>query len=131
MSEPVLLALLFADRVITENNGKKGIIGTFGKFSAPAFPVNFPPWAIYVALTNVSGEHDFALTLTNMENSQVILPINGRVDVKTEDEVAELSFNVGGVLFPEPGRYALTLHLDGELLGSRVLFVEQLTPTET
>ena len=46
MGEPVFLALLTADRVITEKNDKKGIIGTFNKLAAPKFPARFPPWWI-------------------------------------------------------------------------------------
>ena len=33
MGEPVFLALITADRIITEKNEKKGIIGTFKSFS--------------------------------------------------------------------------------------------------
>jgi hypothetical protein len=36
MKEPVCTALLFADRIIVENNGKKGIIGTFSRIFAPS-----------------------------------------------------------------------------------------------
>ena len=35
MSEPVFVALLVADRVITEDNQKKGIIGTFNAWWEP------------------------------------------------------------------------------------------------
>ena len=41
-TEPVFVALLAADRVITEDNGKKAIIGTFTQFNAPKFPVFRP-----------------------------------------------------------------------------------------
>jgi len=130
MSEPVLVALLFADRIITENNNKKGIIGTFTKFYAPAFPFAFPPWGIYTAFTNIAGKHPFALTLTRVESSQVVLPINGEFENEHAEDVVELTFNLGGVLFPGPGRYSMTLHIDGELLGSRILYVEQMAPPE-
>ena len=76
MSEPVLLAILFADRVITENSNKKGIIGTFDKFISPNFPASFPAWAIYVAVTNIIGNHTFRINLTHIETNTVVLPIN-------------------------------------------------------
>jgi len=126
MSEPVLVALLFADRVITENNNKKGIIGTFTRFFAPQFPVTFPPWAIYAAAANAPGEHDFALTLTHTETNQVALPINGKFQALNADEIVELTINIGNAIFPKDGKYSLTFHIDGELIGSRILFVELL-----
>jgi len=124
VSEPVLVALLFADRVITENTNKKGIIGTFIRFFSPQFPAAFPPWAIYAAAANAAGEHDFALTLTHTETNQVVLPINGKFQAQTADDVIELTFNVANAVFPKEGKYVLTFHIDGELIGSRILFVE-------
>lgn len=126
MSEPVFVSLLFADRVITENTNKKGIIGTFNRFMSPQFPIAFPPWAIFAALTNAAGKHDFALTLANVESNQVVLPINGEFECAADDDVIELTFNVVGAVFPKPGRYSLSFHVDGELLGSRILFVERM-----
>jgi len=64
MAEPVLVALLFADRVIVEEkNKKKTIVGTFTRFYSDKFPVSFPPWYIYAAVTNISEDHSFSLNL--------------------------------------------------------------------
>ncbi len=128
MSEPILLSMIFADRVIVENNNKKGIIGTFDRFMSSTFPAIFPPWAIYVAVTNLTGKHNFSITLTQIETGNIILPINGELESPNQDQNMELFFNLAGIAFPEPGRYSLSVELDGELLGSRVLFVEQISP---
>jgi hypothetical protein len=124
--EPALVALLFADHIITENNGKKGIIGTFNRFTAPSFPVVFPPWAIYAAVTNLHGKHDFALTLIHTDTNQVIIPINGQFDVHSQNDVVELIFNIGNAHFHREGKYSLTFHIDGEIIGSRALFVDTM-----
>lgn len=124
MTEPILLAILFADRIIIENNNKKGIIGTFDKFIAQAFPVTFPPWGIYVSLTNITGKLPFAITLLHLETNQIVLPINGELESASPEQTIELTFNLAGVVFPSPGRYNLSVELGGELLGSRVLYVE-------
>src|SRR5262245_25181789 len=113
MSEPVLVGLIFADRIITENNGKKGIIGTFTQFHAARFPVTFPPWCIYAAVTNLIGKHNFAINLVNEETSQVILPIGGEMDVKERSDVIELDPVVTGAVFPAPGNYSLVFYIDG------------------
>jgi len=126
MKEPVCIALLFADRVIIENNGKKGIIGTFSKIFAQSFPVQTAPWAIYAAATNIVGKHEFTLTLNNMETNQAILPITGQLQSQNPEEVLELTFNTAGVTFPSEGKYSLSFSIDGELLSSIILYVELL-----
>lgn len=131
MKEPVCIALLFADRVIVENNGKKGIIGTFSKIFSPTFPVNSAPWGIYAAVTNIVGKHDFALTLTNMETDLDILPITGQLQSQNPEEVLELTFNTSGVTFPSVGKYSLSFTIDKELLSSIILYVELLTQPQS
>ncbi len=128
MTEPILLAILFADRIITENNNKKGIIGTFDKFISQSFPITFPPWAIYVSMTNITGKHPFELNLLHLETNQLVLPIQGELESVGPEQTIELTFNLGSILFQSPGRYNLSIELSGELLGSRVLYVESSEP---
>jgi hypothetical protein len=56
-------ALLIADRVIREDNGKRGIIGSFNTFNFPAFPAVAPPFVIYANLDDFTGEHEFSLSI--------------------------------------------------------------------
>lgn len=123
--EPALVGLLFADRVITEENGKKGIIGTFNRFISPQFPVNFPPWAIYAAVTNLQGSYHFRLELSSMETENVVFPITGDFTIQSLNDVAELVFQISNAVFPEPGRYSLGFSINGELIGSRILYVDR------
>ncbi len=124
MPEPVLVGLLFADKVITENNGKKGILGTFTQFNAQNFPVIFPPWYLYAAVTNLVGKHRFALNLVS-EDNQVIVPLSGEFEVAEPLGVVELDPIIVSANFPRPGNYTLTFHVDGDFVGSRVLTVRQ------
>lgn len=123
MGEPVLVALLFADRVIEEKNHKKGIIGTFSRFYADTFPAQFPPWFIYAAVTNISGENSFSLNLVLDKAQQVILPISGKCQVDNTRSVVELIFPVFRAIFPEEGIYTLTFNIEGVPIGSRILEV--------
>jgi len=124
VSEPVALALLFADRLITENTNKKGIIGTFDRFMSPSFPVVFPPWGLYVAVTNLEGRHGFTIELECIETGQIVLPIKGEIESPDTDNVVELTFNVAGIMFPTSGRYNLAFEIDGELVASRIIKVD-------
>ena len=90
MPEPVFVALLLADRVITEDNQKKGIIGTFNTFNLRQLPALLPPWFIYAAVTNLLGDHSFSLSLVADRSQQVLFSAGGRVAVDSPRRVVEL-----------------------------------------
>lgn len=124
MSEAVLVGLLTADRVIVEEkNKKKTIVGTFSRMAARRFPVVFPPWYIYAAVTNIAGEHAFTLRLFHSVSEKVLLPITGQIRSADRRTVVELVFAVGRVVFPEEGTYNLIFSVDDLPIGSRLLEV--------
>jgi len=129
-SEIVLVGLLFADRVIIENNGKKGIIGTFNSFQSASFPMMFPPWFIYAAATNLEGDHEFSLNLVADDNTdQVVAALSGHVSVKSPSDVVELTPGIVGAVFPRAGLYSLIFKIDGREVGSRALIVREIKAT--
>jgi hypothetical protein len=123
MPEPVFVALLLADRVITEDNQKKAIIGTFTQFTVRQVPAGLPPWFIYAALTNVAGELPFSLNLVFDKSQQVIFSAGGTLTVDDPRRVVELVIPVPNVVFPEAGTYVVSFHVGGDQLGSRILDV--------
>jgi hypothetical protein len=128
--EPVLVALLFADRVLVEEgNHKKTIVGTFTEFHADKFPAVFPPWFIYAAATNIEGEHSFSLNLVLEKESQIVLGINGKMKAGHRNKVNELVFPIQRAIFPGPGTYTLTFNIGGAPVGSRLLEVIAQSPS--
>lgn len=123
MPEPVFVALLMADRVITEDNGKKGIIGTFTQFNARQFPAIFPPWFLYAAVTNLKGEHSFSIAVASDTTQQVAFSVNGQFSVDDPRKVVELVVPVLQAPFPAAATYTVLFHVDGEQIGSRLLEV--------
>jgi len=123
MPEPVFVALLIADRVITEDNQKKGIIGTFTQFTVRQVPAALPPWFIYAAVTNIQGEHSFSLNLIFDRSQQVIFSAGGKVSVDDARRVVELVIQVPNVVFPDEGTYNISFHVDGDLIATRILDV--------
>jgi hypothetical protein len=123
MPEPVFVALLLADRVITEDNQKKAIIGTFTQFTVRQVPAGLPPWFIYAAVTNLAGEHPFSLNLVFDKSQQVVFSAGGTLKVDDPRRVVELVIPVPNVVFPEAGTYVVSFHLGGEQIGSRILDV--------
>lgn len=123
MTEPVFVALLMADRVITEDNQKKAIIGTFTQFTVRQVPAGMPPWFIYAAVTNLAGEHPFSVNLVFDRSQQVIFSAGGNLKVDETRRVVELVIPVPNVVFPEAGTYVVSFHVGGEQIGSRILDV--------
>ncbi|MGO9411790.1 MAG: DUF6941 family protein [Spirochaetia bacterium] len=123
MPEPVFVALLIADRVVTEDNQKKGIIGTFTQFTVRQVPAALPPWFIYAAVTNISGEHTFSLNLLFDRSQQVIFSAGGKVSVDDPRRVVELVIQVPNVVFPDEGTYNISFHIDADLIATRILDV--------
>jgi hypothetical protein len=123
MLEPVFVALLLADRVITEDNQKKSIIGTFTQFTVRQVPAGMPPWFIYAAVTNLAGEQPFSFNLVFDRSQQVIFSAGGNLSVDDPRRVVELVIPVPNVVFPETGTYVVSFHLGGQQIGSRILDV--------
>jgi hypothetical protein len=123
MPEPVFVALLLADRVITEDNQKKAIIGTFTQFTVRQIPAGLPPWYVYAAVTNLAGEHPFSLNLVVDRTQQVIFSAGGNLRVDEPRRVVELVIPVPNVVFPETGTYIVSFHVGGEQMASRILDV--------
>ena len=124
--EIVLHAIVFADKAIEENNGKKGLIGIFQSFNFARFPTVAPTWYVYVALGNVSkGRHDVTVNIVHDDTGSVIVRSHGEVQVRTSAADVEIVFPMAGAAFRSPGVHWLTVTLDQAQIGSRVLHVGQ------
>ncbi len=122
--EIVLHAIVFADKAIEENNGKKGLIGIFQSFNFARFPTVAPTWYVYVALGNVSkGRHDVTINVIHDDTGSVIVRSHGQVQVRTSAADVEVVFPMAGAAFRAPGLHWLTVTLDQTQIGSRVLHV--------
>ena len=122
--EIVLHAIVFADKAIEENNGKKGLIGIFQSFNFARFPTVAPTWYVYVALGNVSkGRHDVTINVIHDDTGSVIVRSHGQVQVRTSAADVEVVFPMAGAAFRAPGVHWLTVTLDQTQVGSRVLHV--------
>ena len=128
MNNIVCDALLFADKVITEDNGKKGVIGIFDSVAVRSFPGAVPPFHIFVILRNLSeGDHETTFALTREESQQVLLSIPGEIHVRQPRGKIEMAFPVQGVIFHKPGKYELTVHVDGSFVASSPVYVKQFS----
>lgn len=126
MPEPTFLALITADKVITEEkNHKKTIVGTFTNFYSQRFPAKFPPWFIYVAITNLDGDYNFSINVAQDESDYVVFSAGGKLSVKDPQAVPEIAIPVPDAQFPEPGKYNVIFKLNNHTIANRVLNLVQ------
>ena len=55
----------------------------------------------------------------------VLFGVGGKVNSKDPNAVVELDIPVRPLLFPVPGNYGVTVHIDGSLLLNRTIYVKQ------
>ena len=127
----IAYALLCTDRVITENNGKKGLIGVFSGFQFPSFPSPPTQWFIYAGLANLTVSQAFSLNLVHEESQQVLLSIGGDIKAPEGNREVELVVPVMNLVFQKPGPYTLTLNVGGMPAASRILRVVAGPPQQS
>ena len=116
-------ALLMADRVIREDNGKRGIIGSFNSFNFETFPAVAPPFFIYANLDDFSGELEFSVSIAREGAELVVFSAGGEMGFDSAKLESELVLPVSGVTFPKPGTYNLILRIGNSQFGSRRMIV--------
>ncbi|MCX5914294.1 MAG: hypothetical protein NTV04_20460 [Deltaproteobacteria bacterium] len=120
-------ALLMADRVIKEDNGKRGIIGSFNTFNFPAFPFTAPPFFVYANLEDFSGTEEFSVTIAREGAELVVFSAGGEIHFQGENREAELLIPTFGVTFPKEGSYNLILRVGNSQFGSRRIIVNRIS----
>jgi hypothetical protein len=119
-------SLLMADRVIREDNGKRGIIGSFNTFNFPVFPSTAPPFFVYANLEDFEGKHEFSVTVAREGAELVVFSAGGEIQFEDENREAELLIPAFGVTFPKEGSYNLILRVGNSQYGSRRIIVNRL-----
>ena len=122
--------LVLADRVIREDNGKRGIIGSFNTFNFPNFPAVAPPFFIYANVEDFTGEMEFSVSIVREGAELVIFSAGGEMKFGDSGQEAELLIPALGVTFPKEGNYNLILKVGNYQYGSRRLTVQQMAPSQ-
>jgi hypothetical protein len=124
--EIIVHAFLTADRVITEDNGKKGLIGIFNMFNFPKFPAQAPPWFVFLSLDNVMGRNEFTVNFVHQETQQVLFSAGGGFEVKGPMPSAELGLPVPSLLFQRPGAHVLSFVLNTRERATKIIQVNTI-----
>ena len=109
------VAIVVCDRVITEiGTMNKTLVSTFNTINSSHFPCAHPSLAVYVTLTNATGEKEVKLSLKKDEKQ--FLHMGGKVKFDAPNNIVELIFNFRNLVFPEPGVYCFEVSADDEYI---------------
>jgi hypothetical protein len=129
--EAYALALIICDRVVSEADGQRTIVGTFDTLASEAFPFTFPRLSVYVAIAKGnSDESTFYLGLVS-PSGELLLKSVLEVTEWNEIGIVELALALHEVPFTAAGDYVLRLFSDHRrLLERRILLRTPPPPAE-
>lgn len=128
---PFGVALVICDQIIEDKlTGKKSLIGIFNQIATQSFPCRHPQVCVFIAITEGRGQCAARLRIVHDESNHVVAEVNGNIQFPDVHTVVELNFNLVGLVFPEPGVYAIEFYCDDALVLERRFHVTHLKPPQ-
>ncbi len=116
---PKYLAMLICDYVIRDaDTQNKSVIGVFNSLFAQKFPVRHDRMHVFVSLTDGHGDYKATLRIRRADGD-TIFSQEGKLGMKDPLAVADLNFQIRGLVIPEAGRYFVEFLCDDELIVDR------------
>jgi hypothetical protein len=118
---PILLSVIICDMVIIDRiTDKPSIIGAFETISAVEYPARHPQLTFFCQLTNGRGKVNVAIKLVDVQQEDKLLfEATGKYEFRDIRQVANLTFDIGGIVFPHPGEYRFQVYVETGFLGER------------
>ena len=103
---PKALAFIICDSVIDDKaTNKKSLIGLFNNIYANKFPATHPSLNVFLSLTEGYGDYQCSLVCKKADESLELVRIPGNIKFGNPLSVAEVKFEIRGIVIPEPGVY--------------------------
>lgn len=122
---PIVIGLTICEKAIVEERTKNvTLVSIFSKVNLAQFPSSYP-FVAYADLTEGFGIAIIDLVVASLDNEEVIY--NHQVTEQFVSPLAEqrILIRVNGCIFPQPGKYQVSLFVDGEPLVRRILTIGQ------
>jgi hypothetical protein len=122
MQDIQCLAVLSADRVWREDNGKIGMAGIFEHFNLTKFPAQVFPFFLYVRLSNVpAGKHELVTNVIEKNSKVVAASLTLNFETPEDQEILQLNYPVPPLVLPTPGEYGVNVSVNGVLLAEHII----------
>lgn len=127
---PHVLAMIVCDQVIIDvQTGKQSLIGSFSVINTAGFPLTYPSFSVYVALTEGMGETPLRLRLIDVdEGSPPVIDRNLKIRFADPQQICEMHSVFHNTTFRSPGEYRFQLYCGDTPLMERRLLVRQVQP---
>jgi len=117
------LAIDLCELVIEDiHTRNKSLIHMFNRIVAPALPVSFYRFCVYVALTDGRGEQEARLEIVRPTQAP-LLEMRGTVKFPDPTQVVEMVFEFHDLVFPETGKYAVNCYVGDSAIISRPFYL--------
>ena len=123
---PECLSVIICDEIYRDEVSKKLIlVGVFNLIKAAAFPVKHPRMTVLFTLTNGQGTYDMSLSIEHASTGDAIAEIKGPLKLQDPLEIVDFNVELGGLQFPEPGKYWVIVKVNGAIIRQRPFVVGQ------
>jgi hypothetical protein len=121
---PVVLSMSLCDYVIVEEGtGKPSLIGCFDRLVVPAIPPPRRSFFVAAELTGGHGRSRVSVEVARPDTDETMWWSHGDVYFRDRLFVVRYRTRVVNCPLPVSGRYAVSLLVDGEMVGQRILVV--------
>ena len=125
------LSIIVCDDIYRDEQSKKlVIVGTFNAIQVTDFPYCHPKMSILLTLTNGHGQNDVSLTVEHGETGQPLAELSGPMNFDSPLDMVDINVKLQQLVFPEPGKYWVTLHQAGEIIKQRPIMVDRIEQKE-
>lgn len=124
IERPSCLSIIISDAVYRDEITKKLIIvGTFNTIHAQTFPHRHEHMNVLFSLTSGRRTYEVALAIENGSTGASLTEIKGPMRLDNPLNITDVNVELRNLEFPEPGKYWVTLRVDGEIICQRPFMI--------
>ena len=99
------------------------LVNSFTKLFAAVFPTPPQQFSLCAAFTDGQGERTIDGVITRLETDKEIYTFQKTIHFPSRTTEVRVVYNISKCSFPAPGRYQISMAIDGEWVTSRTLHV--------
>lgn len=117
MANPKLGFLIVCETAFASQEGNLNIIGIFENIFTPDFPINYPKMTVVFNVSGSVGDYNFTLSIKDPNKQVIVPPIKGGFNITGTNVKFGFIGNLVNLKFEKEGFYAVSLEVNGRLLG--------------
>jgi hypothetical protein len=121
---PVAVGLSICEKAIVEEGTKNvSLISTFSRLRVTEFPAQHRPFCVFATLLDGEGEATVSVDIAHSETGEIVYAVERPIAFPSRLTPVQVLFRVNQCEFPSPGIYQVALHVDGDWVAHRLLYV--------